>query len=82
MIGINDTDKMVYLNLAACCFFLGLYEESDKAAAKGPDCKLKSRLLFHLSHKFNDEKRLLQYHHMLQDVLEDQVNLFLFTRFK
>jgi len=39
----------------------------------GPTCKLQNRLLFHLSHKFNDEKRLMSYHHNLQDVIEDQV---------
>lgn len=41
--------------------------------ALGPSCKLQNRLLFHLSHKFNDEKRLMGYHQNLQDVIEDQV---------
>jgi len=41
-------------------------------AAKGP---LQNRLLFHLSHKFNDEKRLMSYHANLKDVIEDQLSL-------
>lgn len=40
----------------------------------GPTCKLQNRLLFHLSHKFNDEKRLMGFHQNLQDVIEDQVS--------
>lgn len=39
----------------------------------GPASKLQNRLLFHLAHKFNDEKRLMGYHQNLQDVVEDQV---------
>ena len=42
------------------------------AAQKGP---LQNRLLFHLSHKFNDEKRLMGYHANLKDVIEDQLSL-------
>ncbi|ORY39782.1 hypothetical protein LY90DRAFT_41209 [Neocallimastix californiae] len=51
-----NCDPLIYLYLGCCYFFLGLYEEADKAAQKGPTCKLQNRLLFHLSHKFNDEK--------------------------
>ncbi|ORX77761.1 tetratricopeptide repeat protein 26 [Anaeromyces robustus] len=70
-----NCDPLIYLYLGCCYFFLGLYEEADKAAQKGPTCKLQNRLLFHLSHKFNDEKRLMSYHHNLQDVIEDQLCL-------
>jgi hypothetical protein len=41
----------------------------------GPKSKLQNRLLFHLSHKFGDEKRLMGYHQSLQDVIEDQLSL-------
>jgi len=40
---------------------------------KGPKSRLQNRLLFHLSHKFNDEKRLMTHHQALQDIIEDQV---------
>ncbi|TPX55336.1 hypothetical protein PhCBS80983_g05388 [Powellomyces hirtus] len=68
-------DPVVHLYLGCCYFFLGLYREADEEAQKGPTCKLQNRLLFHLSHKFNDEKRLMGYHQSLQDVIEDQLSL-------
>nr|KAJ3421422.1 Intraflagellar transport protein 56 [Polyrhizophydium stewartii] len=68
-------DPLVHLYLACCYFFLGMYKEADDEAQRGPTCKLQNRLLFHLSHKFNDEKRLMGYHQNLQDVIEDQLSL-------
>ncbi|XP_015768420.1 PREDICTED: intraflagellar transport protein 56-like [Acropora digitifera] len=65
----------VWINLACCYFFLGMYKEGDEAAQKGPKSRLQNRLLFHLSHKFNDEKRLMGYHQALQDIIEDQLSL-------
>ncbi|XP_066297835.1 intraflagellar transport protein 56-like isoform X4 [Branchiostoma lanceolatum] len=65
----------VWVNLACCNFFLGMYKESDEAAQKSPKSRLQNRLLFHLSHKFNDEKRLMHYHQNLQDIIEDQLSL-------
>ncbi|TPX69710.1 hypothetical protein CcCBS67573_g06776 [Chytriomyces confervae] len=70
-----NCDPLINLYLACCYFFLGMYKESDEAAQRGPTCKLQNRLLFHLSHKFNDEKRLMGYHQNLQDVIEDQLSL-------
>eukprot|EP00040_Diaphanoeca_grandis_P000524 m.15678 g.15678 ORF g.15678 m.15678 type:complete len:566 (-) comp10694_c0_seq1:168-1865(-) len=73
-----------HLYLACCQFCLGMYKEADESALKGPedpddpqhpDGLLKNRLLFHLSHKFNDEKRLMGYHQKLQDVIPDQLTL-------
>lgn len=65
----------VWVNLACCYFFLGMYKEGDEMALKGPKSRLQNRLLFHLSHKFNDEKRLMTHHHALQDIIEDQLSL-------
>eukprot|EP00911_Craspedida_sp_UC1_P001436 UC1_evm1s1082 len=64
-----------WVPLACCCFFLGMYEEADAAAVRGPETPLQNRLLFHVSHKFEDEKRLLSYHKHLNDVVEDQLCL-------
>lgn len=36
---------------------------------------LVNRLQFHVSHKFGDEKRLMNHHQQLHDVLEDQLTL-------
>ncbi|KAI9357612.1 hypothetical protein DFJ73DRAFT_820409 [Zopfochytrium polystomum] len=71
----SNAESIVHLYLASCYFFLGMYKEADEEAQKGPTCKLQNRLLFHLSHKFNDEKRLMGYHQNLQDVIEDQLSL-------
>ncbi|KAJ3121293.1 Intraflagellar transport protein 56 [Nowakowskiella sp. JEL0407] len=70
-----NVDPLIHLYLACTYFFLGMYKEADDEAQKGPTCKLQNRLLFHLSHKFNDEKRLMGYHQNLQDVIEDQLSL-------
>eukprot|EP01135_Chromosphaera_perkinsii_P009978 Nk52_evm13s1992 gene=Nk52_evmTU13s1992 len=71
----SECDPEIYTWLGCCYFFLGMYEDADKAAHKAPKTKLQNRLLFHLSHKFGDEKRLMTYHQNLQDVLEDQLSL-------
>eukprot|EP00043_Microstomoeca_roanoka_P001450 m.32785 g.32785 ORF g.32785 m.32785 type:complete len:557 (-) comp10821_c0_seq1:150-1820(-) len=68
-------DDKFWLYLACCCFFLGMYEEADAAAQKGPQCALRNRLLFHLAHKFGDDKRLMTYHQQLQDIMEDKMSL-------
>ncbi|XP_032826363.2 intraflagellar transport protein 56 [Petromyzon marinus] len=65
----------VWVNLACVYFFLGMYSEADAAALKAPKSRLQNRLLFHLSHKFSDEKRLMGYHQNLQDIVEDQLSL-------
>ncbi|XP_017888054.1 intraflagellar transport protein 56 [Ceratina calcarata] len=62
-------------NLACCYFYLGMYPESQKLLEEAPHSKLKNRLLFHLSHKTGNEARLMEYHHMLEDVIEDQLSL-------
>ncbi|XP_069053286.1 intraflagellar transport protein 56 isoform X1 [Lepisosteus oculatus] len=65
----------VWVNLACTYFFLGMYAEAEEAALKAPKSQLQNRLLFHLAHKFNDEKKLMGFHQNLQDVTEDQLSL-------
>ncbi|XP_067936520.1 intraflagellar transport protein 56-like isoform X1 [Watersipora subatra] len=74
---IDGCPPEVFTSLACCCFFLGMYREADAIATKGnyKGCANRNRLLFHLSHKFGDEKRLMSYHQNLQDVIEDQLSL-------
>ena len=67
--------QSVWINLACCYFYLGMYKESEKMAEKGDKSRLKTRLMFHLSHKFGDEKKLMKYHSELEDVIEDQLSL-------
>ncbi|XP_015186441.1 PREDICTED: intraflagellar transport protein 56 isoform X1 [Polistes dominula] len=62
-------------NLACCYFYLGMYPEAHQCLEEAPNSKLKTRLLFHLAHKMGNEAKLLEYHQMLHDVLEDQLSL-------
>ncbi|CAI2722666.1 unnamed protein product [Schistosoma spindalis] len=65
----------VHTYLACCYFFLGMYQEAMRSAKDGPTCKLQSRLLFHIAHKLNDERALLNYHNSLDNSTEDQLSL-------
>lgn len=51
-----------------------MYEESLSVVESQSTSSLKIRLLFHLAHKFNDD-RLMEYHGSLRDVTEDQLSL-------
>lgn len=62
-------------NLACCYFYLGMYPEALKIVNEAPETRLKTRILFHLSHKMGEEKKLMDYHQMLEDVIEDQLSL-------
>jgi intraflagellar transport protein 56 len=48
---------------------------SAQMTAKAEKSQLKTRLMFHLSHKLNDENRLMEYHQQLEDIIEDQLCL-------
>ncbi|NWV20643.1 IFT56 protein, partial [Origma solitaria] len=65
----------VWVNLACTYFFLGMYTQAEQAALKAPKSGLQNRLLFHLAHKFSDEKKLMSSHQNLQDITEDQLSL-------
>lgn len=56
-------------------FLIGMYTESQEIIENIPNNPLKVRLLFHLTHKLNDEDRLLELHGSLRDVTEDQLSL-------
>ncbi|TGZ64529.1 hypothetical protein CRM22_006325 [Opisthorchis felineus] len=71
----KDAPDEVSIYLACCYFFLGMYQEAMAHAKEGPSCRLQNRVLFHVAHKFSDERLLLNYHNSLADVLEDQLSL-------
>jgi len=71
----NPDEDKYWINIACCCFLLGMYKEADEAGKKAAQCPLLNRIMFHLSHKFNDETRLMTHHRHLQDVTEDQLTL-------
>lgn len=49
--------------------------QAEEEVRKGPECALRNRLLFHVSHKLSDETKLMAYHQMLTDTSEDQLSL-------
>ncbi|XP_049941034.1 intraflagellar transport protein 56 [Schistocerca serialis cubense] len=65
----------VFVNLACCYFYLGMYPEALRVLDKAPTSNLKTRLLFHLAHKLGDEKKLMEHHQELEDIVEDQLSL-------
>lgn len=62
-------------------FMQGDYEVAKKMAEEGkPHCqdiykKLAIRVLFHVSHKLDEQEELLDYHRHLEDRLDDQLTL-------
>ncbi|RZF45714.1 hypothetical protein LSTR_LSTR005009 [Laodelphax striatellus] len=62
-------------NLACCYFFLGMYPQAEKALETADGSPLKTRLQFHLAHKLGDEKKLMEHHQHLQDIIQDQLSL-------
>ncbi|XP_019717634.1 intraflagellar transport protein 56 [Hippocampus comes] len=70
-----DCPPDVWVYLGCAMFFLGLYKEAEEAALKAPKSPLQNRLLFHLGYKFNDNKKLMEFHQNLEDVTEDQLSL-------
>ncbi|XP_062062469.1 intraflagellar transport protein 56 isoform X2 [Lepus europaeus] len=71
----ENCNPEVWVNLACTYFFLGMYKQAEEAGFKAPKSRLQNRLLFHLAHKFNDEKKLMNFHQNLQDITEDQLSL-------
>ncbi|XP_041942835.1 intraflagellar transport protein 56-like isoform X2 [Alosa sapidissima] len=70
-----DCRPDVWVFLACTLFFLGFYKEAEEAANKAPKSQLQNRLMFHLAHKFSDEKKLMGFHQKLEDKDEDQLSL-------
>ena len=61
-----DCENVIRLYLAITYFYLGMYKEAQTSAEKSKNSNLQNRLLFHLSHKLNDEEKLMDYHQNLQ----------------
>jgi len=67
--------------MGVCYFMLGMYEDAKTTVEKTRDkCdesyqKLATRILFHSSHKLDEEDALFNYHSELEDTLENQLSL-------
>ncbi|CAM6100501.1 unnamed protein product [Calypogeia fissa] len=71
----SNADPMYHVYSAACLFYIGLYQDAEQAALKGPECPLQTRILFHVAHWSNDESKLMMYHSKLGDCAEDRLSL-------
>ena len=72
----SDENCSVYsIYIAACLYYVGKYDEAEKYALEGPASRLRTRLLFHIANKQNDETKLMEYHQQLTDSIEDQLSL-------
>lgn len=68
-------DETLHLFRASCLYYLQMYDEAKKAAQKGPTNPLQNRILFHISHRQNDETSLMLQHQKLSTSLHDQLSL-------
>ncbi|CEM02602.1 unnamed protein product [Vitrella brassicaformis CCMP3155] len=65
----------VHVYRGCCLYALYRYKEAEEAAKKGTEGSLRTRLLFHIAHKANDEKKMVELHRQLQSSTEDQLCL-------
>ncbi len=71
----HDVSGDVHLFLSCCYFFKQQYEDAEKAANKGPNSPLRSRLLFNIYHRMGNEEKLMACHANLKDRKDDQLSL-------
>ena len=72
----NDPDDILLnLYISSCYYYIGEYEEAKKYAEKGPSSDFRTRLIFHIAHKTNDDQELFQAHSQLVGTLENQLSL-------
>ncbi|KAL3696651.1 hypothetical protein R1sor_010727 [Riccia sorocarpa] len=70
-----DAHLDFHLYASACLFYMGLYQEAEEEALKGPENLLQTRILFHCAHRLNDEDKLMKLHDKLGDTTEDMLSL-------
>jgi len=70
-----DPPLETHLYIACCQYHLQMYKEAEAEAEQGPNCPLKTRVLFQVAHKMNNEQKLMEHHQQLSDTKEDQLCL-------
>ncbi|OHS98347.1 hypothetical protein TRFO_08933 [Tritrichomonas foetus] len=72
----NDPDDLILnLYISSCHYYNGDYEAAKAYAERGPTSDFRTRLIFHIAHKTNDEQELFQAHSQLVGTLENQLSL-------
>lgn len=68
-------DTSIHLYISSCLFYNQEYDAAQESAEKGPSCDYRTRLLFHIAYKRNDEAQLLKAHSELIGTLDNQLSL-------
>jgi intraflagellar transport protein 56 len=71
----KNADPVNHHYKAACLFYMRQYYKAEKEAMKGPETSLQHRILFHVSHRVNDNTKLMKFHKQVGDAPEDQLSL-------
>ena len=74
-VGEHKVRKDIHLNIACCMYYLQMFQEAKEEAMKSPPSPARTRLLFVISHKLNDEESLMRHHQNLTDSTMDQLCL-------
>lgn len=74
---LEETPDEISLNLciATCEYYLQDFETAEKFAQLGPECDLKTRILFQIAFKLNKQNELFQTQAQLIGTLENQLTL-------
>lgn len=70
----DPEDTSLHLYISSCHFYNQDYDAAQISAEKGPMCDLRTRLLFHIANKRNDETQLFKAHSDLIGTLENQLS--------
>ena len=71
----DPDDTNLYLYIASCLYYNQEFDEAQMYSEKGPSCDFRTRLLFHIAHKRDDDQQLLKSHSELVGTLENQLSL-------
>lgn len=71
----DSSDLSLNLYISSCHFYNGDYELAQDSVMKGPNCDLKTRLLFHIAQHRHDDQQLFQAHSAMTGTLENQLSL-------
>lgn len=75
LLKIDPDDILLNLYISSCYYYIADYENAKMYAQRGPQSDFRTRLLFHIAHKTNDEQELFQAHSQLIGTLENQLSL-------
>lgn len=71
----DPSDIILNLYISSCHFYNGDYDSAQEFAMKGPNCDLKTRLLFHIAQRRHDDQQLFKAHSEMMGTLENQLSL-------